>query len=346
VTASVDAVDPRSRRRAAAVTTLAVTLLVVVMLGLLSGAVAVSPADLFHMLAQRLGISDDAERLTDSVLWAIRLPRVLAGAVVGSGLGAAGAALQGTFRNHMADPHLVGISPAAGLGAVLGIAVTPIGGPPLIMMVGAATAGAVAALTMRRIAKRIVESNQFILIGLALGLGMLAWLGAIVLAWDSPRVPTFTFWVFGGLAGSTWSTLGAGTPVVLLGLATLVASARSLDLLALGETEAQHLGLNVDRVIAVVLVGVGVAVGGAVGLGGAIGFVGLIVPLLLRRWIGPGHRWLIPVSALAGAAMVVAVDILARTIASPVEIPVGLLTAILGAPVFIWFLLRVGRVRS
>ena len=207
-------------------------------------------------------------------------------------------------------------------------------------------AGAVAALTMRRIAKRIVESNPFILIGLARGLGMLAWLGAIVLAWDSPRVPTFTFWVFGGLAGSTWSTLGAGTPVVLLGLATLVASARSLDLLALGETEAQHLGLNVDRVIAVVLVGVGVAVGGAVGLGGAIGFVGLIVPLLLRRWIGPGHRWLIPVSALAGAAMVVAVDILARTIASPVEIPVGLLTAILGAPVFIWFLLRVGRVRS
>jgi iron complex transport system permease protein len=346
VTPSVDEVDFRSRRRGAAVTILGVVLLALVAVGLLSGAVAVSPADLFHMLGRKLGITDDPERLTDKVLWAIRLPRVLAGAVVGAGLGAAGAALQGTFRNHMADPHLVGISPAAGLGAVIGIALTPIGGPPMIMMLGAAVAGAVAALVMRRIARQIIESNQFILVGLALGLGMLAWLGAIVLAWDSPRVPTFTFWVFGGLAGSTWSTLGAGTPVVLVGLAIVAASARSLDLLALGETEAQHLGLNVDRVIAVVLVGVGVAVGGAVGLGGAIGFVGLIVPLILRRWIGPGHRWLIPTSALAGAAMVVAVDILARTVASPVEIPVGLLTAILGAPVFIWFLLRVGRRRA
>ncbi len=321
-------------------------LLLTVIVGLLSGAVAVSPADLFHMLGRRLGVTDDPERLTDSVLWAIRLPRVLAGAIVGGGLGAAGAALQGTFRNHMADPHLVGISPAAGLGAVVGIAVTPVGGPPVIMRVGAAVAGAGAALIMRRIAGRVVESNQFILIGLALGLGMLAWLGAIVLAWDSPRVPTFTFWVFGGLAGSTWSTLGAGTPVVIAGLAIIAASARSLDLLALGETEARHLGVDVDRVITVILIGVGVVVGGAVGLGGAIGFVGLIVPLLLRRWIGPGHRWLIPVATLGGAVMVVAVDVLARTVASPVEIPVGLLTAILGAPVFIWFLLRVGRRRS
>ena len=207
--------------------------------------------------------------------------------------------------------------------------------------------GAVAAaLLMRRIANRVIESNQFILVGLALGLGMLAWLGAIVLAWDSPRVPTFTFWVFGGLAGSTWSTLAAGTPFVLVGGAFVAASARNLDLLALGETEARHVGVDVDRVITVILIGVGLAVGGAVGLGGAIGFVGLIAPLILRRWIGPTHRWLVPLSALAGAAMVVAVDVLARTVAAPVEIPVGLLTAILGAPVFVWFLVRVGRSRT
>jgi iron complex transport system permease protein len=325
------------------VAVLGIGLVAVMVLGLLSGAVAVSPADLFHMLGRRLGLTDDPQRLTDSVLWAIRLPRVLAGAVVGGGLGVAGAALQGTFRNQMADPHLVGISPAAGLGAVAGIAVTPIGGPPIIMMVGAAVGGGAVALLMRRIARRVIESNQFILVGLALGLAMLAWLGAIVLAWDSPRVPTFTFWVFGGLAGSTWSTLGAGMPIVLVGSAVVAASARSLDLLALGETEARHVGVDVDRVITQILIGVGLAVGGAVGLGGAIGFVGLIVPLILRKWIGPTHRWLIPSSALAGAAMVVMVDILARTVAAPVEIPVGLLTAILGAPVFVWFLMRVGR---
>jgi len=325
---------------------LGIGLLALVILGLLSGAVAVGPTDLLHMLGRRLRLTDDPQRLTDSVLWAIRLPRVLAGAVVGGGLGVAGAALQGTFRNQMADPHLVGISPAAGLGAVAGIAVTPIGGPPFLMMVGAAVGGAAVALLMRRIARRVIESNQFILIGLALGLAMLAWLGAIVLAWDSPRVPTFTFWVFGGLAGSTWSTLGAGTPIVLVGSVIVAASSRSLDLLALGETEARHVGVDVDRVIALILIGVGLAVGGAVGLGGAIGFVGLIVPLILRKWIGPTHRWLIPSSALAGAAMVVAVDILARTVAAPVEIPVGLLTAILGAPVFVWFLMRVGRSAS
>lgn len=333
----------RRSGRLTALTVLGIALLVLMVAGLLSGGVAIGPTDLFHMVGRRLGLTNDPERLTDSVLWAIRLPRVLTAAAVGAGLGVAGAALQGTFRNQMADPHLVGISPAAGLGAVAGIALSTTGGTPLFMMGGAAVVGAAVALLMRRIAKRVIDPSQFILVGLALGLAMLAWLGAIVLAWDSPRVPTFTFWVFGGLAGSTWTTLAAGSPFVLIGTAIVAASSRSLDLLALGETEARHVGLDVDRVITLVLVGVGVAVGGAVGLGGAIGFVGLIVPLVLRRWIGPTHQWLIPASALGGAAMVVAVDTLARTVAAPIEIPVGLLTAILGGPVFVWFLMRVGR---
>jgi len=338
------AIEPDRRfSHVTGVAVLGIGLLALMVAGLLSGAVAIGPGDLIHMLGNRLGLTDDAERLTDSVLWAIRLPRVLSGAVVGAGLAVAGTALQGTFRNQMADPHLVGISPAAGLGAVAGIALTPAGGSPMLMMLGAAAAAVAAALLMRRTATRVIESNQFILVGLALGLAMLAWLGAIVLAWDNPRVPTFTFWVFGGLAGSTWSALAIGAPLVLIGVALIAASARPLDLLALGEVEARHVGVDVDRVITLLLVGVGLTVGGAVGLGGAIGFVGLIVPLVIRRWIGPTHRWLVPASALGGAAMVVAVDTLARTVASPVEIPVGLLTAIVGAPVFIWFLMRAGR---
>lgn len=308
-------------------------------ISLLAGAVPVTPGDLGHMLRWRLGAGQDPERLTDSVLWAIRLPRVLAGFGVGAALAVAGTALQGTFRNRMADPHLVGVSPAAGLGAVAGIALTPVGGHPLLMLACAAGAGVVATMTMRWISQVIADPNQFVLVGLALGLGLLAWLGAIVLAWDSPRVPTFTFWVFGGLGGSTWTMLGVGIPVITLGCGLIAFSARSLDLLTLGESEAQHLGVAVGRAVKVLMVGAGLAVGGAVGLGGAIGFVGLVVPLLLRHWLGPVHRTLIPASALAGAAAVVAMDAVARTVAAPVEIPVGLITAMLGAPLFVWLLL-------
>ena len=332
-----------NRARIASLVTLGSALVVLMVTALLAGAVTAGWADLVHMLRWRVGLSDGPALLTDSVLWAIRLPRVLAGAAVGAGLAAAGSALQGAFRNEMADPHLVGVAPAAGLGAVAGIALSPPGIHPLYTMLGAAAIGILAALGTRWISNRVVASNQFILVGLAFGLALVALLGAIVLAWGSPRVPTFTFWVFGGLAGSTWAALLAAVPLILAGYAIITVSSRSLDLLALGETQARHLGVNIERVIATILVGVGLAVGGAVGLGGVIGFVGLVVPLSLRRWIGPAHRWLVPASALGGAIMVVAVDTLARTVAAPVEIPIGLLTAALGAPVLVWFLMRDGR---
>lgn len=332
--------ESQSRRRRLAFLALLAALVAVALAGLLSGSVDIGLGDLWHMAAIRTGLSDDVERLTDSVLWAIRLPRVLSGAVVGAGLGVAGVALQGTFRNRMADPHLVGVAPAAGLGAIAGIAVTPAGGTPFLMMLGAAAGGVALALLMRRIAVNTLESGQLILIGLALGLAFLAVLGAVVLAWDSPRVPTFTFWVFGGMSGSTWSTLGAATPLVVVGSVIIVRVSRSLDLLALGEDEARHLGVDVGRVTTLSLVAVGLIVGGAVGLAGVIGFVGLVVPMVLRSRIGPSHRTLILLAALGGATMLVTVDILARTVAAPIEIPVGLLTAIVGSPVLIWFLLR------
>ncbi len=330
-------------RRRAVLLALTVLLAGLILIGLLAGAVTIRPGDLWHMLALRLGLSDDPERLTDSVLWAIRLPRTLAGVLVGGVLGVTGAALQGVFRNHVADPHLVGLAPAAGLGAVIGIAATPTGGSPVLMMLCASSAGAGIALLMRRISREVLSTTQFLLVGLALGLGMLAWLGAIVLAWDSPRVPTFTFWIFGGLSGATWSTLAAAAPLGILSCIALTLMGRPLDLLALGEGEARHLGVDVDRLVRYALVAVGAGIGAAVGVGGVIGFVGLVVPLVLRRVVGPGHRWLLGLSALGGAAMVVATDTLARTVAAPVEIPVGLLTAIVGAPVFVWFLIRTGR---
>jgi iron complex transport system permease protein len=305
---------------------------------MLAGSVDIDLSDLWHMIRYRFGLGE--ERLTDSVLWAIRLPRVLAGLATGAGLGVAGVALQGVFRNRMADPHLVGVAPAAGLGAVAGIALSSAGGTPYLMMAGAASGGVLLALLMRRIADNVTDSGQLILVGIAIGFALLALLGAIVLAWDSPRVPTFNFWIFGGLSGVTWSALGAAVPFVLVGVTGVMTMGRSLDILALGEDEARHLGVDVTRLRLLVLVAVGVIVGGAVGLAGVIGFVGLVVPMLLRSWIGPAHRHLILVSALGGAIALSGLDVLARTVAAPAEIPVGLLTAIGGAPVLVWFLLR------
>jgi iron complex transport system permease protein len=315
-------------------------MIAVTTIGLLEGSVAIGVSDLWHMIGVRTGFIDEPDRLTDSVLWAIRLPRVLGGLLVGAALGVAGVALQGTFRNRMADPHLVGVAPAAGLGAVAGIALTPAGGHPLGMMLAAAFGGIALAMLMRRIAADTVDSGQLILVGIALGFALLAVLGAVVLAWDSPRVPTFTFWVFGGLSGVTWSTLGAGTPLVIAGIGAVFVVGRSLDVLALGEDEARHLGVDVPRLRFLLLVATGLIVGGAVGLGGVIGFVGLVVPLVLRAWVGPSHRTLTVLSAMGGAVALASLDILARTVAAPVEIPVGLMTAIGGAPVLVWFLLR------
>jgi iron complex transport system permease protein len=319
---------------------LVVGLASVALIGMLAGSVAVTPGDLWHMIANRVGRGDGVARLTDSVLWAIRLPRVLAGLVAGAGLGAAGVALQGVFRNPMADPHLIGISPAAGLGAVLGIAATPALGSSLPMVLGAIGAGVLLAIGMQRIAANVVDSGQLVLVGIAIGFAVLAALGAIVLGWDSPRVPTFTFWVFGGLSGATWSILGAAAPFVGIGIAAVAASGRSLDLMALGEDEARHLGVDVARVRALVFAGAGMTVGGAVAMSGVVGFVGLVVPTLLRHWVGPSHRRLVVLSALGGAVALAGLDIVARTVVAPIEIPVGLITAIGGAPVLVWFLLR------
>lgn len=337
---AVELGDRRRRAVAAVYLTLGFLLMLVAVGGLLLGAVSVSLADVWHMLGVKAGLSDRPENLTDSVLWAIRLPRVLAGALVGAGLGVAGVGLQGTFRNPLADPHLVGIAPAAGLGAVAGIALTPAGGSSLPLMLGAAVGAILLGLLMRRLAVNTLDRGQLILIGLALGLALLALLGAVVLAWDSPRVPTFNFWVFGGLSGTTWGRLGAALPFVVAGSVALFWLGRSLDLLALGERNASHLGVDVATLTTVSLVAAGSAIGGAVGLGGVIGFVGLVVPLVLRRIVGPGHRHLAGVSALGGAIAVVVLDTAARTIAAPIEIPVGLLTAIVGAPVLVWVMLR------
>lgn len=335
----------RSRSVAARLISLVVILAAVVLVALFVGTVSISPTDAWRVLLDRFGITD-SETTAGAVFWSIRLPRVLAAVLVGGVLGLAGAALQGVYRNPLADPYLVGISSAAGLGAVLGIVLTTAGGFPLATVALAAAAGAGFALLTRRIAAATVDPARFLLVGVALGFALLAWTVVLVFIWDSPRLPTFTYFVFGSFGGVTWKGIGAALPFAVAGSVLIAYSVRALDLLALGDREAQHLGVGLRQVVATVLVGVGIAVGATVGLAGVIGFVGLLAPYVVRRWMGPSHRVLLPASAVAGATFLVAADLVARLLAEPVEVPIGIVTAAVGGPFLVILLVRRERVQT
>ncbi len=319
-------------------------LLIVVGVGsLLVGAASLGPSQILRVGLDRLGFTTDVEPQADSVLVGIRLPRTLATAFVGYGLGVVGASLQGVFRNPLADSHLLGISPAAGLGALVGYALTPSGATswqtPVIIVICSALSGTAFSLYLGRLTS---DAGRLSLIGAALSFGATAWLGAIVLVWDNSRVPTLLFWIFGGLTGATWRSLYVVAPVIVLAVFAQQRTARTLDILALGEVEARHLGVPVEAARRRVLGAAGVAIGAAVAMAGVVGFIGLVAPNLVRRALGPAHQDLLIGSGLVGAVLLLVADSAARTVANPTEIPVGLLTGMIGAPIMAWILIRPG----
>lgn len=305
--------------------------------GLLVGEVAISPADAWQAVLSKLGISGQTS-LDEAVLFSIRLPRVVAGVLVGVALGVAGVGLQGVYRNHLADPYLLGVSAAAGLGVALGV--TLAGAAAIVGTAAAVALGVLMAIATRRISASTRDPARFVLVGFALGLALLAWTTIIVFIADTPRLPTFTYFVFGSLGPVTWASVWRAIGFVAAGVAVVAAAARALDVMTLGDREASHLGVPVARVVGTVLVAVGLATGAAVSLGGVIGFVGLLGPLAARRLVGSTHRWLLPASALLGAIFVVTADVTARSIAGPVEVPIGIVTAAVGGPALVWMIMR------
>jgi iron complex transport system permease protein len=302
---------------------------------LVAGAANVPLGDVPASLLHHLGIGDAPA--TDAIVWGIRLPRTLLAAVAGGALAAGGVALQGLYRNPLADPHLLGIGPGAAIGAALGSLGAGVQGA----IAGGAAAGVASALLARRVARRqAADPARFVLAGVALGAVLTAWAGFVVTGSDRTRVPPMEFWLLGSLSGSTWRAFGAMAVIGGFALLGLYAATRTLDLLALGEAEAAHLGVDVDLSGSVISIAVGVMVGGAVGAAGVIGFVGLLVPTLVRPLVGPAHRDLLTSSVLGGGILLIGIDIVARTVFSPIEIPVGLLTTALGGPVFLWLLRR------
>ncbi|MBI5157908.1 MAG: iron ABC transporter permease [Acidimicrobiia bacterium] len=331
-------------RPALLVAGLGVALAGVTVVALGSGAVRIAPGDVVSILLHHAGIGDGggAGDTSDAVLWSIRLPRVVLGVAVGAGLAVAGAALQGIFRNPLADPQLIGISSGAAAGSAIGVLAleSAIGG--IAGSIGAFAGGLAAGAAVYSLARHRgrTEVVTLVLAGIAVAAVGGALAGFLSVIADDPRLGSPLFYSLGGLGVATWRLVGLTVPFIAIGVLALPRFARRLDLILLGEREAAHLGVDVEQLRRRVLVLVTIVVGASVAAAGVIGFVGLLVPHAVRLVAGPGHRIVLPASALGGAVLVVAADTVARTVALPLEVPVGLLTALAGGPLFLWLLRR------
>lgn len=273
----------------------------------------------------------------DRVLLEIRLPRIVCALAIGAGQALAGLAAQTLFRNPLASAQVVGVSSGAALGAVLAtlwLGAGPLVTPLLSLIVGLGVTAAVFALARRG----TLFGHTLLLAGLAIGTFCSA-LTAALLYMAGERLQSLVFWLMGGLWRTDWNAATAMSTVTVLAAAVLWMLAPAMNVMLAGERTARDLGVNVDRLQGSLVATIAVTVAMAVSLTGLIGFICLIVPHLCRTVVGAEHRRLLPVTALAGALLLLLADTAARTLAAPAEIPVGILTALVGAPVFLWFLL-------
>lgn len=343
------AVSSRRLPRLTLTIALATLVLVASVASLTSGAAGLGVGDLAGALLGE-GLSP-RDRI---VLFDIRLPRLALGLAVGASLAVSGVILQGLFRNPLADPGIVGVSSGAGLGAVLAIVLggllpstlTVTIGPALVP-VAAGLGGWVTTLILYRVATsgRRTDVAMILLAGIALSALAGAATGVLTYLADDRQLRDLTFWSMGSLAGATWAKFGAALPLMALALSLAPRLARGMNALALGEAQAAHMGVDVEWLKRLAVLSAAAATGAAVAVSGGIGFVGIVVPHLLRQAQGPDHRRLIPHAALLGAALLVLADLVSRTIVAPAELPIGILTALFGAPVFLWMLLRSNQFR-
>lgn len=308
-------------------------LLVVMVAGIMIGSVSVSIGDIWAALA---GEHTGGGRF---IVWNLRLPRVLLAALVGMNLAVAGAILQSVTRNPLADPQLLGLSGGGALLAVLALRVAPgaaIGSLPPLAFAGSLAGALIVYLLAWRGG---VSPSRLILAGVAVGALFAAFTTGILLT-SSLTVQAIMSWLAGGFYARSWPHVETILPYSLIGIAGAMLLARRLDVLALGDEPAAVLGVRVQRLRALLTGLAAVLTGSAVAVAGLIGFVGLIVPHAARMLVGSGHRYAIPVGALLGGALLVGSDLIARTIVEPRELPVGVVTAAIGAPAFLYLLRR------
>ena len=326
---------------------LAALVAVSLVLNIALGAVEIPPWTVVGVLADHagLGLGGAFTPQQDAVVWEIRMPRAALAMLVGAGLGVSGAALQGIFRNPLADPGLIGISAGASVGAAAAIVfgATALGAtalPAAASLAAMAAAAVVYALARHQGRTEVVT---LLLTGLAVNAIGVAGVGYLTFLATEDQLQDIVFWTLGSLGGATWETVRVALPFILAGVIAIPLFARSLNLMTLGEREAGHLGVATERARVVLIALCALAAGGAVAAAGVISFVGLIVPHLVRLAAGPDHRVVLPASALGGAALMLLADLGARTLAVPQELPLGVLTGLIGGPFFIWLLQRTRR---
>lgn len=346
------AARPAWTRSALVMAMLWLGLAAVVLAGIAIGPARIMPAQVAAILAEQIGLSLPVEHTAGqaAILMNIRLPRVVLGLLVGAALGMGGAALQGLFRNPLADPGLLGISSGAALGAVtvivLGTAwlgrLATDSMSAVMMPLAAFLGGLAATVAVYAISRRHgrVERSAMLLAGVAVNASAGSITGLLVYLSDAEQLKSLTFWLMGSLGGADWNAVWAAAPLTLPPLLLLPRLARALNAMLLGDAVAGHLGFDANRTSRLSVVLVTASVGAAVAVSGVIGFIGLVAPHLVRLIAGPDHRIVMPGAALCGAVLLVGADIFARTIAAPADLPIGVVTGALGGPFFVWLLLR------
>lgn len=309
-------------------------------LALAAGPYPLSPGDAIAMLFRSVSGGETAGSREGTVLFAIRLPRVIAALTVGGALAAAGAAYQGMFRNPLVSPDILGVSSGAGLGAVLGIFLSL----PVLAIQGMAFLGGIAAVGLVTAIAAAVRNRDAVLILVLAGVVVGALAGAAtsllkVLADPYDQLPAITFWLLGSLAAMQAEDILAAAPLVIAAILPLALLRWRINVLAMGDEEAKALGVDAGRLRITVVGCATLMTAAVVSISGVVGWVGLVIPHVARMIVGPNFATLLPASILLGAGYMVIVDTLARTIAT-VEVPLGILTAVIGAPVFIWLLAR------
>lgn len=341
----------RDTRQGVIITALAVLLVATALLSLTAGAVSIPVSDVFAILLHKIGLINNVpiDRTHELILTTIRLPRIFMTLLVGAALGVSGAALQGLFRNPLVEPGLIGVSGGSAAGVVLMIV---FGGALFgstdtlfyhaLIPVVAFAGGALATFMVLGLGKQSGKTNIAVLVLTGVAVNALAGsiIGLSVFYADENQLRTFTFWTLGDLGGATAGKLIVAAPLLIGSVAVLLFQSRALNAIALGEAEAYHMGVNVERTKHIIVFFSALAVGVSVSLAGIIGFIGLVIPHLVRVLFNSDHRLVLPASVLGGAWLLLVADIIARTLVAPAELPIGVMTSLIGAPFFIALLMN------